>query len=126
MRDVAALAEVPAKSQAAASPLTMKRQSVLYLLAVVLLAVFCPQLSAQTPTYNWSFGYPGYPGCVAVPFPANWANCSTAAQACTAIAGVELGSSPYYVSTGIQAQNGGGFFETVIQKAKTLRKSNIA
>jgi RHS repeat-associated protein len=87
----------------------INRGKLYFLFAAVTMLLCIRGASAQT--YYWSFGFPGSPGCVAVPFPANWAVCSTAQAACASIAGVEF-NSKYYVSPSVQSTAQGSHSET--------------
>jgi hypothetical protein len=61
---------------------------------------------ASAQTYNWSFGYPGSPGCVQVQN-FNWAVCISAEAACASVAGLEF-NSKFYVSPDLQSNGRGG------------------
>ena len=80
-------------------------------LIIVSAAILLVPHRAAAQTYNWSFGFPGTPDCVQVPY-ANFAHCATAEAACASIAAIEFGG-PHYVSPAVQS-NGSGYSEAAL------------
>ena len=90
----------------------MIQRTSLFILFFGLVCILLFPHGASAQTYNWSFGYPGSPGCVpAGAFPVTWAVCSTPEAACSSIAGVEF-NGLNYVSPSVQSNGQGGLAET--------------